>query len=147
MNTKKTIIILLYSTLLFNIVSCKREQEEYNYIDLSKSSILDSSETLFEFYDSHPISITIKDSIMFIIQVQSDICLIAFNLNSKEIVNYFGKSGQCPNEILRPSFITSIDGFDVLIEDANTKRIMKIDKRKDNKYFDIEPYIEYHNLI
>jgi hypothetical protein len=144
MNTKRTIIILLYSILLYNAVSCKREQqEEYNYLDLSKSSILNSSETLYEFYDSHPVSITVKDSIMFIIQVQSNICLIAFNLNSKKIVNYFGRLGQGPNEVLRPSFITSIDGFDVLIEDVNTKKIMKINKRKDNEYFDIDPYIEY----
>jgi hypothetical protein len=140
---KRTIIIMLYNILLFNIISCNREQEEYNYIDLSKSSILNLSETLFEFYDSHPVSITIKDSIMFIIQAQSDICLIAFNLNSKEIINYFGDLGQGPNEVLRPSFIPFIEGFDVLIEDVNTRRIMKIGKRENNKYFDIEPHIEY----
>jgi hypothetical protein len=84
--------------------SCETDREQQPvYIDLSNHTVLDSPETLIEFEDTHPVWLTLKDSTVFIIQVQTEFCMAAFNLKTKD-VQYFGRKGNGPGEFF-PSLI------------------------------------------
>jgi hypothetical protein len=115
---KKLFMETIFSILLVSLLlSCGNEKEpEYTYIDLSNPVVLDSPETLIEFDDTHPVDLMVKDSMVFIVQVQTEFLMGAFNLNTKEI-KYFGRSGQGPGEFIStPDFILTPDA-DVLVND------------------------------
>jgi hypothetical protein len=69
----------------------------------------------------------------------------AYNLDTKKLICDFGRVGKGPNEVISPRFITSIDNNDMIIEDVNSKKILKIiEKNIDaSKIFDLEQYIGY----
>ncbi|MDR1896686.1 MAG: TolB-like 6-bladed beta-propeller domain-containing protein [Prevotellaceae bacterium] len=109
--------LISLSLAVFMLFSCK-ENAPYSFIDLSNTVTLGSPETLIEFDETHPVWLTLKDSTVFIIQVQTDYCMLAFNLKTKE-VQYFGHKGSGPEEFVgHPQFIKPQTG-DLLVQDAN----------------------------
>jgi hypothetical protein len=129
------------------MVSCKKEGEEFTRLDLSETSILNISEHFFEFDDKHPVSIHVKDSFAFILQVQSDTCVIVLNLNTKQVIQYLGAVGFGPGDLIRPDFITSVDNPDVLIEDGNLKKMWKIEADKKQNNFVFNKFADYPEKI
>jgi hypothetical protein len=134
--------VLLCTCILF---SCTAPKSEDHHIDLSVSLILKPFESLIEFDDKFPTDIAKKDSIIFIIHQKLNSTMMAYNLNTKKFICDFGHVGKGANEVLSPSFITSIDNNDVIVDDINTKKILKIIERNTDASttFDLEPYIEY----
>lgn len=130
---------------LFILISCNLPKNEFIYIDLSKSIVLDSAETIFDFEDKYPVSVKISDSLLFIIQIKSDNCMMALNLNSKKVSDSFGHIGHGPNELINPNFILSTDDFGVLIEDGDSRKIMKL--HQDSDTFKFVEYIKYPDPI
>jgi hypothetical protein len=116
-------------------------------VDLSEAFTLNSPEIYFGFDDKHPVSIHVKDSLAYILQIQSDTCLIVLDLNKKEIIRSVGNVGYGPNDIIRPDFVASINNPDVLLEDGSVKKFLKIDADKYKKTFSLEKYIEYPKPI
>lgn len=138
---KKSICLLI----LFILVSCNLPKNEFSYIDLSKSVVLDSAETIFDFEDKYPVSVKALDSLLFVIQIKSDNCMMALNLNTKKITNYFGHLRHGPNELINPNFILSTDNSDILIEDGNAKKIIKVFQNTDT--IKLIEHIEYPEPI
>jgi hypothetical protein len=136
------VTILLFIGVLF---SCTSEYLEYHHINLSEYSILKPFESVIEFDDKFPTDIAKKDSIIFIIHRKLNSTMQAYNLDTKKFICDFGRVGKASNEVISPAFITSIDNNDMIIEEVNSKKILKIiEKDTDrSKIFDIEPYIEY----
>jgi hypothetical protein len=126
------------------LVSCTTKFE-YHHIDLSEYSILKPFESLIEFDDKFPTAIAKKDSVIFITHRKLNSTMLAYNLNTKKFICDFGHVGKGANEVISPSFVTSIDNNDMIIEDVNSKKILRIiEKNTDTaKIFDLEPYIEY----
>ena len=64
LNYMKKLVYLL----VFILVSCNlqksNKKDSFSYIDLSKSVVFDSMETIIDFYDRYPTAITIADSLM-----------------------------------------------------------------------------------
>lgn len=127
------------------LISCNLAKNEFGYIDLSKSIVLDSAETIIEFDDKYPVSVKVLDSLLFVMQIKADNCMMALNLNTKETIASFGRIGHGPNELINPNFILSTDSFGVLIEDGNSKKIMKLYQSSDK--FKFVEYIKYPNPI
>jgi hypothetical protein len=118
---------------------------EYHHIDLSEYSILKPFESVIEFDDKFPTDIAKKDSVIFIIHRKLNSTMQAYNLNTKKFICDFGHVGKASNEVISPKFITSIDNNDMIIEDVNTKKILKIIENNidTSKIFDLEQYIAY----
>jgi hypothetical protein len=137
-----SVIVLLCICVLF---SCTSEYSEYHRINLSEYSILKPFESVIEFDDKFPTDIAKKDSIIFIIHRKLNSTMQAYNLDTKKFICDFGYVGKGPNEVISPAFITSIDNNDMIIEDVNSKKILKTVEKNINasKIFDLEPYIEY----
>jgi hypothetical protein len=112
--------------MLFGLLfSCGNEKElEYTYIDVSNPVVLDSFETLIEFDDTHPVDLMVKDSLVFIVQVQTEFRMGAFNLNTKEI-KYFGRKGRGSGEFVSTPDFVQTHNADVLVTD-NTSTVKKI---------------------
>jgi hypothetical protein len=144
---KKRIFGLAIVAAIVFLVSCKRELSEFIYIDLSEASTLDLSETLFEFDDKHPVSVCLKDSFVFIIQVQADTCIMVLDLRTKQLICQFGIIGHGPTDFISPNFITSLHSPDILLEDGSVKKIMKIDIDNRRQMFTLGKAMEYPDQI
>lgn len=136
-----TFVLLMLSIL----ISCNLPKSEFTYIDLSKSVVLDSAETIFDFEDKYPVSVKLLDSLLFIIQIKSDDCMMTLNLNTKKITNSFGHVGHGPNDLINPNFILSTDDSDILIEDGNAKKILKVVQTVDS--IKLVEHIEYPEYL
>ncbi|MDR1896367.1 MAG: hypothetical protein LBR10_06215, partial [Prevotellaceae bacterium] len=68
--------LISLSLAVFMLFSCK-ENAPYLFIDLSNAVTLGSPETLIEFDETHPVWLTLKDSTVFIIQVQTEFNMLA----------------------------------------------------------------------
>ena len=132
LNYMKKLVYLL----VFILVSCNlqksNKKDSFSYIDLSKSVVLDSMETIIDFYDRYPTAITIADSLMYVIQTKAEDCMLVLNLKTKQIIDSLGHVGHGPNELLNPNFILSVNKSDVLIEDGNLKKMMRIGRGADS---------------
>jgi hypothetical protein len=138
-------LIILLITLFTSCGSNKKQ--EFTYVDLSNASTLDSPETLFEFYDKHPVDVCVKDSVVFIQLVQSDTCVAALSLNSRKIISLFGIRGSGSDEVYGPEFIKAIGFSDVLMEDGNRRKILKIEPDKVSGTFSLKKYIDYPSKL
>ncbi|MDR1896685.1 MAG: hypothetical protein LBR10_07845, partial [Prevotellaceae bacterium] len=101
---------------------------------------LGSPETLIEFDETHPVWLTLKDSTVFIIQVQTEFNMLAFDLNTKE-VQYFAHTGNGPEEIIGPPEFIKPHTADLLVRDASINGIIKRVTEK-NGTFSVEK-VEY----
>lgn len=125
----------IYLLLLISLLSCNTTKEEFSYIDLSKSIILDSAETVITFDDKYPTDIKILDSLLYIIQTKSDSCMMVVNLNTKKKIRSFGRVGHGPDDLMSPNFIHSIGNPDIIIEEGKLRKILKIKHSKDSTEF------------
>jgi hypothetical protein len=116
-------------------------------VDLSKASILSNPDVLFDFDDKYPVSVYVKDSFAYIIQIKSDTCIMVLDICTKQIVYSLGNVGHGPDDIIRPDFIASINHPDILLEDGNVKKFLKIDMDRDRKTFSLKKFIEYPDQI
>jgi hypothetical protein len=139
---------LLGLSLFILLISCTETSvSDFTYVKLSEISTLDSSETLYGFDDKYPVSVCLNDSFAFIIQIKADTCLTAINTKNKQIHNSFGYVGHGPKDVISPNFITTIDRTDILVEDGNTKKIMKIEMDSCTKIFTLKKAMEYPDKI
>lgn len=136
------IIIALLSLIL---ISCNRSHDMFNHIDLSNSVLVDSNEVVYIFEDEYPVSLSIKDSLLYVIKIKSDYCMTAINLNTRKEINMFGHKGYGPNDLIGPNFVLSTDNDAVIVDDGNLKRILQIKYTTDS--MQISDYIEYPNQI
>ena len=113
LNMKSKAIIFLF--LFCFIFSCKNiDQNNFVHVDLSGVINLDAPDVIYSFDDKYPTDISIRDSIAYIVQIKSDYCLMALNLNTRQVIQSFGISGYGPNDVIFPLFISSIDHEEVL---------------------------------
>jgi hypothetical protein len=129
------------------MVSCGEKEEKFTYFNLLEDTMLNISDQFFEFEDKHPVSVNIKDSLAFIIHVQSDTCIVVLNLKARQVIQSLGTVGFGPSDLVRPDFITSIDNPDVLIEDGSLKKMLKIEADKDQNHFGLKKLIDYPEKI
>lgn len=142
---KKQFLIILILIVTFS-TSCIDSKRNVVY-DLSNSSNLNISDTLFRYKDKMAIGISLKDSMAFIILAKSDTCISVLNINSKKLQKSFGLVGSGPGEINSPNFMPSIDiSNEINLVDVNTKRMLTISKNKNNGYF-LKELIQYPNEI
>lgn len=136
----------LFCLLVLSILtSCSFPKNEFSYIDLSKSIVLDSAETIFDFEDKYPISVKASDSLLYVIQIKSNNCMMTLNLNTNKLINSFGHVGHGPNELVNPDFILSTDNSEILIEDGDSRKIMKVYQNSDT--VKLVEYIKYPEAI
>ncbi|WFE86597.1 hypothetical protein [Parabacteroides chongii] len=129
-----------YIFLLLIFISCNKK-DRFSYLDLSESLTLDSAEVIYTFEDKYPVSLKAKDSLIFVIQVQSDTCVSIININTKNIVTSIGQVGYGSEDLLSPNFILSTDNHEILLEDGNLKKIAHINIKRDS--IRLSKYIEY----
>lgn len=55
---------LLYLFVFLSLISCRvvKDERDFQYIDLSEFIVLDSIETIGDFYDKYPVAVEISDS-------------------------------------------------------------------------------------
>lgn len=138
---------LLYLFAFLFLVSCRvaKDERNFQYVNLSRFIVLDSIEAIWDFYDKYPVAVEISDSFMYVIQVKAEDCMLVLNMNTKQIIDTLGHVGHGPNDLINPNFIQSVDCSDILIEDGNLRKIMRIDRKSDN--IGIVEYIEYPDSI
>jgi hypothetical protein len=123
-------------------ISCDKSPE-YQKIDLQNSSTLNFSEQFICFDDKHPVSIWVRDSLAFVKCVQSDTCIIAVNLNTKKNISFFGTKGVGSNDVYGPEFINTIGNSDILMEDVNTQKMLRLETDKISGVFSLKKYMDY----
>jgi hypothetical protein len=128
--------------MLILCISCGKSPE-YPQIDLQNSSALNFSEQFVCFSDKHLVSIWVQDSLAFVKCVQSDTCIVAVNLNTKKVISFFGTKGRGPNDVYGPEFINMVGDSDILLEDVNTKKMLKLATDKNSGTFSLEKYMDY----
>jgi hypothetical protein len=85
---------IVIGVLIFILtVSCGEKEEKFTYFNLPEGTMLNISERFFEFEDKHPVSVNIKDSLAFIIHVQSDTCIVVLNLKARQVIQSLGTVG------------------------------------------------------
>lgn len=138
---------LLYLFAFLFLVSCRvaKDERNFQYVNLSRFIVLDSIEAIWDFYDKYPVAVEISDSFMYVIQVKAEDCMLVLNMNTKQIIDTLGHVGHGPNDLINPNFIQSVDCSDILIEDGNLRKIMRIDRKSDS--IGIVEYIEYPDSI
>lgn len=142
----KKLYFILSISIIALLTSCTNPKKNIVY-DLSNSSNLLIEDTLVRFDNKIAIGVSIKDSMAFIIQAQSDTCITVLNIKSKIISKSFGLVGHGPEDVISPSFIASIDGSNnIYLIDTNTKKMLKVEKRNKNEYF-LKEFIRYPNEI
>ena len=141
----KYLLILSIFIIAF-LYSCGNSSKEVVY-DLSDSSNLNIEDTIYRFDNKLAIGLNIKDSMAFIIQANSDTCLMALNIYTKKLQKSFGLVGNGPEDLISPSFMTTANGSDsIYLEDTNAKKMLTIEKRKNNEYF-LKELIKYPDEI
>lgn len=134
--------------ILMSIVSCKNEKKlKYetftdSYFDLSKSASIEVSDTLLRFIDKNPIGVSLVDSNLFVICAQSDTTIIAYDIKRGIKVNGFGIVGSGPEDVIEPSFVLSVENEYCYLEDASTKKLLRIDKSKTGEFY-LSKFAEY----
>jgi len=124
----KQYIFILVICLL---VSCTKDTN--NLIILNNNN-LEVADTIVRFADKNPIAITIKDSVMFILCVQSDTCMAVYDIRNNCFLKSFGTKGRGPEDVVEPSFILNFDKNRILLDDVNAIRFLEI-KQDNNRDF------------
>ena len=141
----KAIIFLFLFCFIF---SCKNiDQNDFVHVDLSGVINLEAPDVIYSFDDKYPTDISIRDSIAYIVQIKSDYCLMALNLNTRQVIQSFGISGHGPNDIIFPLFISSIDHEEVLLQDGFSKQFNVVDFNKQTEKYVVNKYMDYSNKI
>lgn len=140
---KKASFVFLFLSLF--MLSCSLEKRERAFVNLSKSAILQSPETILEFNDKYPTSVKASDSLLFVIYVKADTCVDVFNMRTKKRITSLGPVGHGDKDLIGPNFILSVDDNGILLDEGNLKKIMAI--RHDADSMRLEEYIPYPDPI
>lgn len=138
-------LIVFISLFFFSLMSCTSERGKFAKVDLSNSCMLDSPEIVYEFKDKFPVSLTVRDSLAYLIQVKSDTCMSLLNINSGEMISSFGTVGHGENDLLNPNFILSIDEEDVLLDVGNLRKLMRVGYANDS--VSLSEYMPYPDSL
>lgn len=131
--------------IVFLLFSCNKQNNTYNSIDISNPTTLDSAEVIYNFDDKYPISITIKDSLLYTICTNSDTCLYIIDLRTKNLMTSLGHIGYGPNDLINPNFILSTTHSKILLDVGSLKKIIRIDCQQ--KKFELKEDIPYPDSI
>lgn len=137
--------IISFILFLFFMISCSSVRDDFTLVDLSKSTVLQSPESILEFDDKYPVSIKIADSLLFVIYVKADTCIDVFNIYTKQKIKSLGAVGHGDNDLINPNFILSTDNDKVLLDDGSLKRILEIEYKADS--IQLKKYIPYPDPI
>jgi hypothetical protein len=80
-------------------------------------------------------------------QIKTDTCLTAINIKDKAIIQSFGTSGHGPNDVNMPTFISSIDHSDILLQDGIANRFNKIEFNPSLNQYTVSKYMTYSHKI
>lgn len=142
---RNNIFILICLFLASCNISKNERKSDFLLIDLSGSIVQDSMESFFDFYEKYPIALKKVDSLIYIIQIKAKDCIIVLDMNTKQIIDSLGNVGHGPNDLIGPNFILTVNNPEVLIEDGNLKKMMKIESSSDSTR--LVEYIEYPDPI
>lgn len=144
MKNQKTKIIkrVLYFIFCVFIFSCTSVDDDFDFVDLSKSTTLQSPETILRFDDKYPVSVKVKDSLLFVIYVKADTCVEVYNIETKRKIKSLGPVGHGADDLINPNFILSADNDRVLLDEGNLRKIVEIakDDAGDMRLKDYIPY-------
>jgi len=128
--------------LSFSLISCLNSSKEVIY-DITDSPILNIEDTIFRFEDKLAIGIAVQDSTAFIIQYNSDTCMLALNLNTRKLIKGFGFKGSGPEDVVSPEFMPSLDNSHaVFLVDVNSKKLLSIEN-SGNKTFHLKKLMTF----
>jgi hypothetical protein len=128
--------------LSFFLVSCLNSSKEVIY-DLTDSPVLSIQDTIFRFEDKLAMAIAVQDSTAYIIQDNSDTCMLALNLKTKKMIKGFGFKGSGPEDLVSPEFMPSLDNSNaVFLVDVNSKKLLSI-KNDGNKAFHLKKLMPF----
>lgn len=126
--------------------SCTSDDNDFDLVDLSETSILQSPETILRFDDKYPVSVKMVDSLLFIINVKADTCVDVYNIKTRQKIKSLGPVGHGADDLVNPSFILSVDNDRVLLDEGNLKKIVEIEKDDDGS-MQLKEYIPYPDSI
>lgn len=138
--------IILSFVLFVFVFSCTSVDDDFDFIDLSESTILQSSETLLKFDDKYPTSVRMVDSLLFVIYVKADTCVDVYNIETRQKIKSLGPVGHGADDLINPNFILSVDNNRVLLDEGNLKKIVEIEKN-DVDSIVLKEYIPYPDPI
>ncbi|MDR1373083.1 MAG: hypothetical protein LBJ17_08250 [Dysgonamonadaceae bacterium] len=139
--------LMFFLLVLIFVVACKNKDSQFVIADLSHSiSTPKVAEILYSFDDAYPVSVAVKDSLIYIIKIKTDTCMSVLNKNTRKILCNFGLVGLGPNDVIRPDFISTVDSSYVLIEDVSVKKFMTIEYNTDTACI-LKKYIDYPSKI
>lgn len=102
--------------------SCTSDDNDFDLVDLSETSILQSPETILRFDDKYPVSVKMVDSLLFIVNVKADTCVDVYNIKTRQKIKSLGPLGHGADDLVNPSFILSVDNDRVLLDEGNLKK-------------------------
>ena len=137
---------VLYFILCVFIFSCTSVDHGFDFVDISKSTPLQSSETILRFDDKYPVSVKVKDSLLFVIHVKSDTCVEVYNMETKRKIKSLGPVGHGADDLINPNFILSADNDRVLLDEGNLKKIVEI-TQDDAGDMRLKEYIPYPDSL
>lgn len=137
---------VLYIIFCLFIFSCTSVDDDFDFVDLSKSVTLQSPETILRFDDKYPVSVKVKDSLFFVIYVKADTCVDVYNIETKRKIKSLGPVGHGADDLINPNFILSADNDRVLLDEENLKKIVEIAK-DDVGNMRLKEYIPYPDSI
>jgi hypothetical protein len=131
--------------LFLCIFSCKNDENLVLFqVDISQATTLASPETLYSFTDKFPYGVSVRDSVVFVMQAKIDTSLTAINIKAtKPVIQSFGVSGKGPNDICDPVFISSIDHTDVLLQDSRVNKFHKIGFDSNSNKYTVNKFMTY----
>lgn len=138
--------IILSFVLFAFVVSCTSVVDDFDLVDLSESTVLQSSETLLKFDDKYPTSVRLADSLLFVIYVKADTCIDVYNIETKQKIKSLGPVGHGADDLMNPNFILSADNDRVLLDEGNLKKIVEIEKNAVDSIV-LKEYIPYPDSI
>lgn len=139
----KKVFYFIFCVFMF---SCTSDDNDFDLVDLSETSILQFPETILRFDDKYPVSVKMVDSLLFIINVKADTCVDVYNIKTRQKIKSLGPVGHGADDLVNPSFILSVDNDRALLDEGNLKKIVEIEKDDDGS-MQLKEYIPYPNSI
>lgn len=121
---------LLYILISLVGMSCSEKKSDV-YVEIAGYKTLANPETVIRFDDKFPVYLDLKDSVLFIVNRNSDKCMAAVDVRTGRIIKELGTKGNGPNDVFGPEFIVNnpvmdaVDSF-LYFADVNKYRFLKV---------------------
>jgi hypothetical protein len=127
---------IICTVLLYACIACnEKPYDPLVKYDLSRSIKLDEPEIIVGFDDRFPLWLTVKDSIVIVIEYKNNSSFIAVNVHTKKVLQYFGNRGLGPEEVRNPSFNRAVYAGDfVPVTDFRTGKLININLTGENRF-------------